>query len=452
MSEPDPPPQTHLPGTQARTRGWHKPTRQATAGFVNPDSATFLIAALLGVGVILFLKPLGASQLVVTATVALIVLGYAFVVSIFGVVKLRLDQAGDNTYYLGLVFTLTSMARALWEVGAAAEGADGKALSVAEAIIGDFGIALTSTLVGIVGRLVLQQMRVDPADVEHVARIELATAATNMRASLNSITSDLGRWHEEIAQKHYDYTLRLIERYEATSQAAVSHANDSAHAAASSIQRTQESIVDAGEHLASSVSRLVDQLGSSADRLAEVEAPRSRLSNSFSSMASRLDKVTEHIERSDTVLVSHLETIRAAASEFGTALSAMREATQALSSATAENSARIAALEAGVSQQVEGLKSLSDALSLVVQRLDSTAGAVEERTDDVLQDLNGKVEEIGQKISSSMSAIESEVKSLSSAAESADSVARATNDAAVSVVTGLRDVVSELEHQLKTRR
>src|SRR5437868_13705004 len=45
---------------------------------------------------------------------ALMLIAYATVVSSRGTGKLRSDQAGDNCYYLGLIYTLVSLAHAIF--------------------------------------------------------------------------------------------------------------------------------------------------------------------------------------------------------------------------------------------------------------------------------------------------------------------------------------------------
>ena len=64
------------------------------------------------------------------------------------------EQEGDNVYYLGLLFTLISLMFALLDLF----GSDAIAIPNAEkirALLENFGIALTSTVVGIAGRVVL---------------------------------------------------------------------------------------------------------------------------------------------------------------------------------------------------------------------------------------------------------------------------------------------------------
>jgi hypothetical protein len=78
---------------------------------------------------------------------------------------LRDDQAGDNIYYMGFLYTLTSLGVSLYQFGDADSGT---------AIVRNFGIAVASTIAGVAGRVLFSQMRRDPVEVERSARLELA--------------------------------------------------------------------------------------------------------------------------------------------------------------------------------------------------------------------------------------------------------------------------------------
>jgi methyl-accepting chemotaxis protein len=149
---------------------------------------------------------LDVRQAFVTLAILLVMAAYAVLAAKASRFRLRLDQAGDNAYYLGLLFTLTSMAFALYEFGLATE-LEGSGV---EQIISNFGIALASTVAGIFLRVFLHQMRVDPADVENMTRIELSDASKRVRASLDTVYLDFGRFHSEVRQRTEDILGKLL--------------------------------------------------------------------------------------------------------------------------------------------------------------------------------------------------------------------------------------------------
>src|SRR3989304_9855767 len=76
---------------------------------------TFLTGVILYVTLHIFFH---LHQVIVTVAIVVVMLAYAFLVYSVPRLRVRLDQAGDNAYYLGLLFTLMRMAFALYEFGA----------------------------------------------------------------------------------------------------------------------------------------------------------------------------------------------------------------------------------------------------------------------------------------------------------------------------------------------
>ena len=105
--------------------------------------------------------------------------------------RLRDDQSGDNLYYLGFLYTLTSIAVSLMEY---TTGRD------ADVIVTNFGIAVFTTIAGLLLRLAFNQMRGDTADVERVTRMELAEAARRMRTELDNAVLELKQFQRATLQ------------------------------------------------------------------------------------------------------------------------------------------------------------------------------------------------------------------------------------------------------------
>src|SRR5438105_4735374 len=78
------------------------------------DKWLFFVAFAVGAIGIVGLKSWQFSQGVVTAFPLVIMLGYAFYVFVSQRYRLREDMAGDSLYYLGFLYTLTSLAYALY--------------------------------------------------------------------------------------------------------------------------------------------------------------------------------------------------------------------------------------------------------------------------------------------------------------------------------------------------
>lgn len=103
------------------------------------------------------------------------------------------DRASDNVYYLGLLFTLASLAYSLTKLSMSDRVAEEGIASAKQVLtlLPDFGLALFSTIAGIFGRIYLQQMRNDPLDVETEAREELGIAIRQLRETIGQVVSNL---------------------------------------------------------------------------------------------------------------------------------------------------------------------------------------------------------------------------------------------------------------------
>lgn len=420
-----------------------------TVRFLSPDSLVFLLAAGLGSAAIFGLKPLGVSQLVVTGSVCAMVVGYGLLLVSASRFRLRLDQAGDNCYYLGLIFTLLSMVRALWEVGAAASVSNGQGVRVAEAIIGDFGIALASTLVGIVMRLLLQQMRIDPADVEQEMRLELADAATRMRANLGTMLGDFSRFHRELTQQHGDYATQLREHYKGMADAAADQISVSAERAAENLEATARTIGESVLVFAKTAEALTAILGESTTRLKEMEAPRLKLGSAFSTFGDRIDQISARLQENEESLSTTLATIAEAGGHFKAAMHEITRATEALQASTERGAMRVERVEDALRSATMGISETTSRYQAVVGELKDSTARVSEQGLLLIADIQTQIERTGAKAEQARSEIQRHVEDVSRSASESSLAAHEAQASAQEVLHGLRAVVSEIDGQIK---
>jgi hypothetical protein len=237
------------------------------------DLFAFVGAFLSGVILYFYLYVMAqAHQAVVSAAMIAVMVGYTLLAFRLPLLRVRQDQAGDNAYYLGLLFTLMSMAYALYEFGAAI-GTSGRPAeqSGPRQIIANFGIALASTVTGIFLRVLLQQIRVDPADLENVTRIELVEASKRVRANVENVTIELGRFHDEVRQRSTDVVNVLFEE-------------------------TRKSAEQMHKSVLVEVAQMTHELGSAVERLRAIEPPPVALSQSFDNVATALRTAGEKTE------------------------------------------------------------------------------------------------------------------------------------------------------------
>src|ERR1700687_1880611 len=167
--------------------------RELPPGLLN--GLLFFAVVLSGAGYIVFSKLHEFSALQVTLVPVLIMVAYALVLGLARLFRLRDDQAGDNLYYMGFLFTLTSLAVSLYQFSAAGS---------AEQIVQNFGIAIASTIAGITLRILFNQMRRDPVEVEATARMELAEASRRVKRELESVLLEFGYFRRMTQQSVTD--------------------------------------------------------------------------------------------------------------------------------------------------------------------------------------------------------------------------------------------------------
>ena len=281
------------------------------------DAKAFLMAATAGIILMSGLKLVHAPQLLITLLVASVVVIYSVAVVRLGRLHLRLDQAGDNAYYLGLVFTLASMAWALWEVGRQVTRATvTPSGSVVEVVIGDFGLALASTLAGIICRIVLHQMRLDPADVEAESRVQLARAAAGMVGQLDSLAQGFGEHTARLQQRQQDHANELYEMHRKMSDELVETVREAATASTSSIQGTTGEVTRAMDDLSRAMGSATTALTEAIERLKAVQPPPVKLSQRFDTMAAKVGSLTETLEENAQTLGQSLSRFQSLSDEL----------------------------------------------------------------------------------------------------------------------------------------
>jgi hypothetical protein len=145
----------------------------------------FAVFTIIGVMFIISGKLLALNPFVVTFAPVGLMITYAIMILAARALRLRDDQTGDNFYYMGFIFTLTSLGVSLYQFGSDA---------AVDEIVRNFGIAVASTIAGIALRIFFSQMRRDPIEVENVARQELAEASRRVRRELDGILMEMAHF------------------------------------------------------------------------------------------------------------------------------------------------------------------------------------------------------------------------------------------------------------------
>ena len=125
-----------------------------------------------------------------TSTIFLITL---MLIYLFGIIFLnkkyntfvRDEQMGDSFYYLGFLFTLTALAVSLFSLK---EGTDSGVL------LKNFGVAITTTLTGLIGRIIMSQFRESLDEMKEKTESQISESARKLSIQL---TSSIGMLNEQ---------------------------------------------------------------------------------------------------------------------------------------------------------------------------------------------------------------------------------------------------------------
>jgi hypothetical protein len=234
----------------------------------------FFGVVIVGSGYIIISKLNGFGALAVTSVPVLIMIGYAVLLGA-RLFRLRDDQAGDNLYYMGFLFTLTSLAVSLYQFSAAGS---------AEQIVQNFGIAIASTIAGITLRILFNQMRRDPVEVEATARMELAEASRRVKRELESVMLEFGYFRratqqsvtdavdeaqESIGKAHRDFSGELKKLSSKRSEQTLDGLNERTV----QVLDVSRQLVREGEQLAKSTAKIVGAIDSLFVKLASRQTP-----------------------------------------------------------------------------------------------------------------------------------------------------------------------------------
>jgi len=227
------------------------------------SAVVFIAFVALGCVYILLAKLAGVVQFYVTFVPVGIMLAYAALIFLARNLRLRDDQSGDNLYYMGFLFTLTSLGVSLYQFSAE---------HAAEDIVQNFGIAIGSTIAGIGLRVVFNQMRRDPVEVERLMRLELAEAARRVRRELDSTVVEFG-YHRRSAQQAAADSFKLVaERFDeivAKFDASLKEITGQlAQPLEAASRHSGDTLGELSNTLAASLSASAQQFGAETDKLA----------------------------------------------------------------------------------------------------------------------------------------------------------------------------------------
>ena len=181
------------------------------------DTTLLVGAFVFGIGSILILKNNQVPDWLPVVTSGVIIVAYAVISQTSGRARLEPDQTGDNAYYLGFVLTLTSFAHTLYKIKPNLTASE-----LSGNVISGFGIAVASTIVGVIVRAYFLQYRVDLVAREKEARLQLNDGMRRFHAEIEDavrgtkylgieIRQSLDEHHRQFAISNKQHMQKVFE-------------------------------------------------------------------------------------------------------------------------------------------------------------------------------------------------------------------------------------------------
>jgi hypothetical protein len=245
----------------------------------------FFAAVIAGAAYIVVSKLDELPAVFVTLVPVCIMLCYAILLGFARLFRLRDDQSGDNLYYMGFLFTLTSLAVSLYQFRTDQGAAD--------QIVQNFGIAIASTIAGIALRIFFNQMRRDPIEVEQTARLELADAARKVKRELESTVLEFSYFRRATQQSLAEAVEEINTQLQDANGRIVGQLDDFA---VESSKPLEEASKKSGDTIVNLSARISEALESAISRIARE--------------VGHLSQTTEQMIRSLESIVSKLNSLQ----------------------------------------------------------------------------------------------------------------------------------------------
>lgn len=304
--------------------------------------ALFILLTSSGVGFIWWAKLSGLSTVMVTAIPVALMFVYLAISLIANGLRLHNEQAGDNLYYMGFLFTLSSLGVSLFRFSV------GTAI---DEIVRNFGIAVTSTIFGIAFRILFNQMRRDPLDIERNVRHELAEMTRRVRSELDSSSREFSSYRRSSSQMLVEGFEEIGRQAERTGEAIQKAIESLSKESIKPIREAAETLATLSQQNQALFEERSRKVNASADEAAE------RLATTTTRITGYVDGFARTVEEMSAKLRNMAAPEEMLRVQLQPSLDAIREMGDQQRALSAENAARLDAQAAGT---VKALAPLSE--------------------------------------------------------------------------------------------
>lgn len=359
----------------------------------NFDKWAFFVVLGLGIAAIITADVMAMPKIEAVAACSGLIAIYAAAVMFLPALRLRPDQVGDNCYYLGLLFTLTSLGLALYRFASSDLGTD--------SILRNFGIAIGTTIIGLGLRVGITQFREDPEDLEYEAREALASTVRRLRADLDQSVAELQRFSDgarqalaETSEAARNATSEALSSTAARFEAALTETTQAFNEntagfnkRAVSINRSLEKVVEAVDALTERIASVrpdeqlmqagmkpaLEALQSAVVSFGDaLESQKARIDGSFSSLE-KFSEAADQFELSASALSR-------AASEFEGSMSRLGQGTELIERLDETTRSAAAAATTLAEQMNDAASSTGKVAEVAIHRIETAAANLTDRT------------------------------------------------------------------------
>jgi hypothetical protein len=246
----------------------------------------------------------------VTLVPVCIMIAYATLLGFARLFRLRDDQSGDNLYYMGFLFTLTSLAVSLYEFRTNQGAAD--------QIVQNFGIAIASTIAGIALRIFFNQMRRDPIEVEQTARLELADAARKVKRELESTVLEFSYFRRATQQSLAEAVEEINTQLKDANGRIVGQLDEFAARSSKPIEEASKKSGDAIVHLNARISEALESaISRIAGEVGQLSQTTQQMIRSLESIVAKLNTLQTPEQIIEIKLNPMIQGLTRAVNNFG---------------------------------------------------------------------------------------------------------------------------------------
>lgn len=246
------------------------------------DTVLLITAFIVGVGSAVILKVMGFPPYIPAIAAGAVIIVYGVATYKSSVARLESEQIGDNCYYLGFCITLASLAYTLYSLGSAGSNA-----AILGDVISGFGVALSSTVVGVMARVVLLQFRVDLTARDKEARGQLNQVMRSFHSEMQTSVSSTRETIVQIRQTLEEHTEATIENNKRMQESYETRIEALVEEAVGGVKAAMYEVVESGKDMNKRLS---------ASSRANMATAEKAMTDSIETITGNLRRATETLE------------------------------------------------------------------------------------------------------------------------------------------------------------